>query len=142
MPTWKYTDFPVLLPQAAKDVNVWTSAVRRDQIAELRAVVTEEYPLARLVKLLDAIDDIYADAPTGCCMHVVLDDNNIEDDSVRFCLDWARKAGCERCARFATAYLDVPESIRAAIQGLARCGCGREYRGVDEAKCFLCEQGR
>ena len=34
--------------------------------------------------------DIYARAPTGCCLHIVLDDRNEDDASVRHCLDHAR----------------------------------------------------
>lgn len=35
---------------------------------------------------------IYERAPTGCCLHVVLDDRNERNDDVRFCLEQARAA--------------------------------------------------
>ena len=32
----------------------------------------------------------------GCCWHILLEDGNVDDDDVRFCIDWAEGNG-ERC---------------------------------------------
>jgi hypothetical protein len=35
--------------------------------------------------------------PVGCCLHVVLDDGNLDNDSVAFCQRWARNKGHDEC---------------------------------------------
>lgn len=37
----------------------------------------------------------------GCCLHIVLDDGNIDDDDVDFCIRWAIDQQHERCERLA-----------------------------------------
>lgn len=34
---------------------------------------------------------VYAGHPAGCCLHIVLDDQNVSDSSVDFCIEWARE---------------------------------------------------
>ena len=41
----------------------------------------------------------------GGCMHIVTDDENLERDSIEFCLDVARKRGCAPCIRLASLLL-------------------------------------
>jgi hypothetical protein len=38
-------------------------------------------------------------APAGCCLHVVVDDKNLDDSSVDFCIEWAKKAGHGFCEK-------------------------------------------
>ncbi len=41
---------------------------------------------------------LHARHSAGCCLHVVLDDGNIDDRSVRFCLDNAKHVDCKELA--------------------------------------------
>lgn len=34
----------------------------------------------------------------GCCCHIWLADGNDEDDSIAFCVGYARDAGCAECS--------------------------------------------
>ena len=36
-------------------------------------------------------------APTGCCLHITLDDGNVEDSHVRSCLGYAVEVGHPAC---------------------------------------------
>ena len=52
-------------------------------------------------EVLPLVQTIYARHCAGCCLHIVLDDGNVDDDEVQFCLDRAVTAGhadCQRCA--------------------------------------------
>ncbi len=40
---------------------------------------------------------IYQDHAAGCCWHIVLDDGNLEDSSVVFCIQQAKQRGCTFC---------------------------------------------
>jgi hypothetical protein len=37
----------------------------------------------------------------GCCLHVVLDDNNIDDAAINFCIQYARDQQHPRCLELA-----------------------------------------
>ncbi len=52
--------------------------------------------------VLPLVNDLYKRAPVGCCLHVVLDDWNVDNHSVDFCIEQARTQGhgqCEELAR-------------------------------------------
>jgi hypothetical protein len=51
---------------------------------------------------------IYARHGAGCCWHVVLDDGNVGDDSVRFCIQEAQRNNCDCCK------LLIPLMLRAS----------------------------
>lgn len=40
---------------------------------------------------------LYARHSAGCCLHIVLDDGNTEDDSVEWCIGHAIKNECYQC---------------------------------------------
>lgn len=44
---------------------------------------------------------IYDRSSVGCCLHIVLDDHNVEDDSVAFCADEAAESGHADCREMA-----------------------------------------
>lgn len=62
----------------------------------MRHTVPEVLPLVRA---------LYARSAVGCCLHIVLDDGNVEGGSVEFCLAQAMERGhkdCEDLARLLT----------------------------------------
>jgi hypothetical protein len=50
-------------------------------------------------EVLPLVQALYArwDGGAGCCMHILLDDTNVDDDSARFCLQRARETGHPDC---------------------------------------------
>lgn len=76
-------------------------------IAEVRRLREE---LAKLGKpavpdVLPLVNLLYADHPAGCCLHVVLDDGNIEDDCVDSSIAHAMQAGHNLC-------LDIAQRLK------------------------------
>lgn len=51
----------------------------------------------------------------GCCLHIVLDDNNVDDSSVQFCLDWARSHKHPKCAEIALLLLAMSKTQRLKL---------------------------
>lgn len=49
-------------------------------------------------EVLPMVNKLYRSHFTGCCLHIVLDDYNIEDGYVEFCIDGAVKIDHENCA--------------------------------------------
>ena len=43
------------------------------------------------------VQELYARHPAGCHLHVVLDDGNVSDAAVKFCISAAMAAGCVEC---------------------------------------------
>src|SRR5690606_3318945 len=63
---------------------------------ESREVITDAAgPLA--VAVLPLAQLVYRRHAAGCCLHVVLDDANVDDDSVDICKVYARQRGHTAC---------------------------------------------
>jgi hypothetical protein len=73
-------------------------------------------PYSAAVPLIRAI---YArdDGGAGCCMHVVLDDGNVETGSIRWVLD--ENAPCVDCRRCAEVLLSMSVTARKKAIGRA-----------------------
>lgn len=52
---------------------------------------------------------------SGCCLHIVTDDFNIDDGHVQFCLDEARKAVHPECEALAGYLLDLSREERGSV---------------------------
>lgn len=53
-------------------------------------------------EVLPDVIALYTRHAAGCCLHIVLDDGNIEDENVEFCIQYAMDAKhpeCEALAR-------------------------------------------
>ena len=37
-------------------------------------------------QVLPSVNELYQHSATGCCLHIVLDDYNVDDNDVQFCL--------------------------------------------------------
>jgi hypothetical protein len=59
-------------------------------------------------EVLPLVRAIYARHPAGCCWHIVLDDGNIDDDSVRWCVENLLRHEC----------LDDPDGGECLLLGL------------------------
>ncbi len=51
----------------------------------------------------------------GCCLHIVLDDENLETSNVDFCVGFAQEQGHSDCEKLATMMLDLDEEERKEV---------------------------
>ena len=56
----------------------------------------------------------------GGCLHIVLDDGNIRDSDVTFCVEWAEQRGCESCADLARRLLQASQRTRLRLHRAPR----------------------
>lgn len=57
----------------------------------------------------EAVKSIYARHSAGCCLHVVLDDINTEEDVLRSCVENVVQEGHPDCAMALMALLIMPD---------------------------------
>jgi hypothetical protein len=55
----------------------------------------------------------------GGCLHITLEDGNLEDSSVQFCADYAQERGCFLCGVVATAMLQMTMTQRRELKHYA-----------------------
>jgi len=70
--------------------------------------------------------------PGGCCLHLVADDGNYDDETVAWCLGEAERAGHARCRRAARLLQQMTEDERAWTFWKSRCPFCREFHSNDE----------
>lgn len=51
----------------------------------------------------------------GGCLHIVLDDGNVQDHDVQFCLDYAKEQGCQQCMELAAILLKMSRTQRLKL---------------------------
>lgn len=55
------------------------------------------------------------DGATGCCLHVILDDHNVADGHVDFCIDYARERGHADCLELAVLLRQMSKTQRGRL---------------------------
>lgn len=58
---------------------------------------------------------LYERSGAGCCLHVVLDDQNIDDKSVQFCVTYAQEKGHQECESLARILLRMSKTQRLKL---------------------------
>lgn len=53
----------------------------------------------------------------GCCLHLALDDGNLDADSIRYCLGYAKENGHGGCVRIAEMLLQMTPTQRRRLHG-------------------------
>ena len=66
----------------------------------------------------DSFRAYLAQHPTWGSLHIVLDDGNVEDSSVEFCLDFARECGDAEGERLARILLRMSKTQRLKLGAL------------------------
>ena len=61
------------------------------------------------------IEQLYNRSAVGCCLHITLDDENIEDNHVQFCIEEAQRMGHPSCEQVARAILEMTMEERKAL---------------------------
>lgn len=74
-------------------------------------------PRQSSLPVLELARALYAtkEGGAGCCLHITLDDGNIGDSSIAYCLNNARERGHERCITLAEALLTLSKTQRLKI---------------------------
>jgi hypothetical protein len=89
---------------------------------------------------VEAVRTLTAMLPVmGCCLHIVVEDGNIGDDSVQFCVDYAQGRGWEHrfCYMVAICYLLMTKHERALVLGHSWCPTCMDYTCCD--RCHDCD---
>ena len=58
---------------------------------------------------------LYMRHPAGCCLHIVLDDGNVDTSSVEFCVNYATKEGHPDCLYLANLLLQMSRTQRLKL---------------------------
>jgi hypothetical protein len=68
--------------------------------------------------VLPLVRALYATEHGGCggCLHLVLDDGNVADDNVRYCLGIATERGCAQCAELGALLLRMSKTQRLKVR--------------------------
>lgn len=78
-----------------------------------KPTVPEVLPLAVALYMRDG-------GGAGCCLHILLDDDNLEDKSADFCVKTARKSGHKDCLVLATILSRMSWTQRRKIVAMRR----------------------
>jgi len=65
-----------------------------------------------ITEIMPLVMKLYEKSCVGCCLHIVLDDGNIEDSHVKFCIEEAKKQGHEDCLELANKLLLMSKTQR------------------------------
>src|SRR6185369_16413008 len=79
----------------------------------LRAMTVADKPT--VPEVLPLVQSIYSRHSGGCCLHIVTDDGNVEDDHVAFCLKYAKEQGHPDCVTAAELLLRMTKTQRRKI---------------------------
>jgi hypothetical protein len=75
----------------------------------------------RLEEIRELTDDLLWGAASGCCLHILVDDFNIEDRHVDFCIYYAEQNGCDECRELAELYRELTKRERALVLDMKWC---------------------
>jgi len=84
-------------------------------------VVTDTVRIMRAKALLQ---DFHDDWSNGCCLHIIVEDYNVTDDNIDFCLKLAIARNHPECEKFARALKPLNEAERLHVLGI------REIRAI------------
>ena len=66
-------------------------------------------------EVLPMVRSLYERHLAGCCLHIVLDDGNVEDSSVSYCLEFSRTEGHTECEELALKLLAMSRTQRLKL---------------------------
>lgn len=71
-------------------------------------------------QVLPLVRAVYRRHGAGCCLHVLTDDCNVNDESARFCLDLARKEGHADCIAAAEMLVQMSKTQRRKVAAMPK----------------------
>lgn len=69
--------------------------------------------------IADEVRALYYRSPVGCCLHIVLDDGNVSDDNVQYCVELARERGHAECELLAVKLSFMSKTQRSKARKFA-----------------------
>lgn len=66
-------------------------------------------------RVLPHVLELYRHHSAGCCLHIVLDDGNVQDHSVQFCAEKAKQVGHLQCFALANRLLKMTKTQRTKL---------------------------
>lgn len=74
-------------------------------------------PKPTVPEVLPLVRDLYGTEHGGAggCLHIVLDDGNVEDHSVAFCVDYAMENDCNQCESLARLLMRMSRTQRLKL---------------------------
>jgi len=82
------------------------------------ALVSDDVPESASTSEFDALlDRIYKRHSAGCCLHLAVDDGNLDDDSVQFCYGYASAKEHDDCVAVARLLCAMTEEERERAVG-------------------------
>lgn len=70
-----------------------------------------------ILEVIPFVKQIYSRHEVGCCLHIALDDQNIRDKDIDFCIEEARKSGHTDCEQAALLLRQMSKTQRLKIAG-------------------------
>lgn len=76
--------------------------------------------LLLMEQTIEAVNSVYdtEGGSTGCCLHILTDDENIRPKDARFCLEWAQRAKHPLCIRAAELLVQMSTTQRKKFYNL------------------------
>jgi len=78
----------------------------------LEYTVLKKYTVPEVAPL---VKQLYRTRAAGCCLHIVLDDGNVEDGSVKYCINYAKEQGHNDCDVLANILLSMSKTQRKKL---------------------------
>ena len=78
-------------------------------------------------KISGLIWQVYQQSSVGCCLHITLDDGNIEDTHIDFCLEESTKNNHSICLELAKELRKLSRHTRAYTLGMRWCPYCKDY---------------
>jgi len=66
-------------------------------------------------EVLPLVKELYERNGAGGCLHIVLDDGNLDDHNVEFCIRWAEDQSCPRCVTLGNLLYKMEYSGRSKL---------------------------
>jgi len=81
------------------------------------------------------VEQLYQRSGAGCCLHIITDDFNVQDQHAAFCLDYAEKQGHRQCYELAKLFIHMSPKERAQTLGLPWCPQCHDVKDRWQADC-------
>jgi len=88
-----------------------------DRAEEEEAVLGTEPFYEHVLAAIRAARRVYETSPTGCCLHITLDDGNVEDHSLDFCHEEATKKNHKECLVAVATLRPLSINMRKLVYG-------------------------
>ena len=72
-------------------------------------------PKPTVPEVLPMVQEIYKKSINGCCLHIALADQNIQNQSIEFCIEQASEKGHDDCKKLGETMLQMSRTQRLKL---------------------------